>query len=111
VAEVLTVAPERVQAVLADAHAGAPWRTPLGLPELSPQLNRAIDTIDHAVGAASLAAGMPTAETVLTAIPGGASGEQSPDWLAHRVLQAALEQRLARKALCDDLLTHTSPTP
>jgi hypothetical protein len=111
VAEVLTVAPERVAAVLADAHAGARWRTPLGLPEPSPQLNEAIDTIDHAIGAARQAAGTPNAEAVLAAIPEGASGEQSPDWLAHRVLQAALEQRLTRKALCDDLLTYTSPTP
>jgi hypothetical protein len=110
VAEVLTVSPERVEPVLADAHAGAPWRTPLGLPEPSPQFSRAIDTIDHAVGAASLAAGMPTAETVLTGIADGGSGQQSPDWLAHRVLQAALEQRLARTALCDDLHSYPSST-
>jgi hypothetical protein len=110
VAEVLTVSPERVEAVLADAHASALWRTPLGLPEPSPQFSRAIDTIDHAVGAASLAAGMPTAETVLTGIADGGSGQQSPDWLAHRVLQAALEQRLARTALCDDLHSYPSPT-
>jgi hypothetical protein len=111
VAEALTGAPERVTAVSADAHAGAPWRTLLRLSQPSPQLNRAIDTIDQAVGAATLAAGMPTPETVLAAIPDGAAGEQSPDWLAHQVLRSALEQRLARTALCDDLLSYPSPTP
>jgi hypothetical protein len=48
-AEALTFAPERIEAVPANGHTGAAWRTSLGLAEPSPQLEQAIESIDEVV--------------------------------------------------------------
>jgi hypothetical protein len=110
VAEALVFAPQRVEAVTADAHAGASWRTALGVPHPSPQLDRAIDYIEQAVGTATIASnGVPTPAAVLSALLDN-GGEQALDRLSRRVLRSALEQRQARKALSDDLLAHSAPT-
>ena len=98
-AEALTYAPERTQTVRAQARAGAPWRTALGLAELSPQLDQALNVIEHAIRTAPRAGGTPTPDTVLAAIRDSRPGEPQGDTLAHRVLRSALEQRQTRHAV------------
>src|SRR5262249_2988785 len=51
-AEALAHAPERAEAVVADARAGADWRPRLGLPEPSERVIDAIDCLQKAVRAA-----------------------------------------------------------
>jgi hypothetical protein len=111
IAEVMTLAPHRAQTVSAEAHTGAPWRAELGISEPSAQLTGALNAIDRAVCNATSPGRTPTPDAVLAAIPDSPPGEQALGRLAHRVLRAALEQRLARKALSDDLLLHVSATP
>jgi hypothetical protein len=47
VAEALTSAPERVEAVTPNARAGAAWRAELGITDPSPQLDGALSLIDE----------------------------------------------------------------
>ena len=54
-AEALTFAPERIEAVVADARAGAPWRAELGIRQPSPLLQHSISTMFHAVYPAATA--------------------------------------------------------
>jgi hypothetical protein len=98
VAETVAFAPERVEAALADARAGAPWRAALGVPEPSPQLSKAIDAMDQAVRAPTAEAGHPTLDTLLVAIGDSRPGEGRLDGLVRRVLQSTLEQRQNRQA-------------
>jgi hypothetical protein len=111
IAEVLTLAPERIATALASANAGSPWRAALGIPEPSPQLERALAVIDETVRATARADGVTAApDAVLAAIPPETIGQEGVDRLARRVLRSALEQRQSRKALCDDLLSYTLTT-
>lgn len=109
-AEALTHAPERTQTVPAQARAGALWRTELGLAEPSPQLDQALNSIEHAVRAAPRSGGTPTARTVLAAIRDSPPAESSRARLAHRVLRSALEQRQTRHARDEDLLRPDPPS-
>src|SRR5262249_43591826 len=110
IAEVLTFAPERTEAASANAHAGAPCRAALGIPEPSSQLDRALDVLDETVRPATGVGRLPTADNVLAALRAGPPGEDRLDSLALQALRSALEQRQSRKALWDDLLSYQSPT-
>jgi hypothetical protein len=49
IAEAVAYAPEYLEAVLADPRPDAPWRAQLGLPDPSPKLAGAIETVERAV--------------------------------------------------------------
>ena len=96
-AEALTFAPERIEAVRANAHAGAPWRTALEITEPSPRIEQAIDSIDEAVRTASGSGSNLALDVLLPAVRDGQPGDSSLDRLARRVLRSVLEQRQARQ--------------
>jgi hypothetical protein len=95
VAEALTASPERAEAVLDAARPGAPWRDPLGIPQPSADLARAIDSMYRPLRAV---VGPPTLPAVLDAARADGSAADELEGLAARVLQSALEQRAMRDA-------------
>ena len=95
VAEALTFAPGRVEAVAADAQAGAPWRAGLRIREPSPSLSRAINGMAQAARAAA-AAGDPPLDAILRAANDRQAGPSALNALARAVLRSALQQRHTR---------------
>jgi len=65
IAEVLSDAPERAQAVLADPLPGAPWRAALGIEEPSQPLSSAIDSMQESVRRTIATTDQPTLNAVL----------------------------------------------
>ncbi len=98
-AEALTVAPERVEAVPAHAHAGAVWRAELGIPDPSPRLDQAISLMDDVVREAKITDILPSADAVLAALAERSPSKSRLERLANRVLRTAVEQRQARQAM------------
>jgi hypothetical protein len=96
-AEALTFAPERIEAVRANAHTGAAWRTSLGLAQPSPQLEHAIESIDEVVRTTIGSGSNLGLEALLPAIHDSQTGDSAIDRLARRVLRSVLEQRQARQ--------------
>ena len=92
VAEVLAHAPELIPALLADARAGAAWRSALGITEPSQQLDAAIESLEELTQAAG-----PTFDLVLAAACEDRSGEQALDALVRSVLRSTLEQLRSRQ--------------
>src|SRR6476659_6448039 len=69
VAEAAAYAPERINAVLADAHADATWRAEFGLPHPSPRLADAMESLSRVVHAATdVPPGTPRYDELLTAL-------------------------------------------
>ena len=97
VAEALAYAPERVEALLADAQAGAPWRATLRIAEPSQQLSEAIHFMGRAVQAATPPGGAPTLDALLVSSREDRPCEQRIDWLVRRVLRSTLEQLRTRQ--------------
>jgi hypothetical protein len=95
VAEALTFAPGRVEAVAADARAGAPWRAGLRIREPSPPLSRAINGVAQAARAAA-AAGDPPLDAIIRAANDRQPGQPALNALARAVLRSALQQRQTR---------------
>jgi hypothetical protein len=98
VAEVLGYAPEYVDALLANARRGSPWRVTLALAEPSPRLSEAIDYLAQAVRTAAPAGSAPTLEAVWIAIRENRPGEQGLAGLTRRVLRSTVEQLRIRQA-------------
>jgi hypothetical protein len=96
-AEALTFAPERIEAVRANAHAGAAWRTALEIAEPTPRIEQAFESIDEAVRTASGSGSNLGLDVLLPAVPDGQPGDSALDRLARRVLRSVLEQRQARQ--------------
>jgi hypothetical protein len=92
VAEAVAGAPERVEDVLADAPAGAPWRTTLGIVEPSPALGQAFAAITRETRQVPPTQNALTLDAFISALdnPGHQDGI---DGLARKVLHSALEQR------------------
>src|SRR5262249_50137102 len=67
-AEAVTIAPERADAVLDHAHAGAQWRADLGIADVSAQLDRAIGVIDDVVRAVQSTGALLTPDAILAAL-------------------------------------------
>ena len=67
VAEAAAYAPERIDLLLAAAGAGATWRAELGLPEPSPRLADAIESLGRVVRSAPPPAGTARFDALLTA--------------------------------------------
>ena len=98
-AEALAFAPERIEAVTADAQAGAPWRAELRICEPSPPLSHAINGMTQAVRTAAATGGDPPLDAVPVAAHDSQPDQPALDRLARAVLRSALEQRQTRQAL------------
>ncbi len=98
VAEVLAYAPQRVEALLAEAHAGAPWRSALGITEPSPQLSQALDFIGRAVQAVTPPQALPTLDSFHISCRDDRPEEHGIEILVRRVLRSTLEQLRHRQA-------------
>jgi len=98
VSEASAYAPQRIDALLTQARSGAAWRGKLGLPEPSPQLSEALDSLAGLVGAAVAPAGAARFDALLTQAGEDRPGEGTPQRLARRVLLSMLEERATRQA-------------
>ncbi len=105
VAVLMSRSPERAEELLADAGAGAPWRAEFGIPDPSPNLSLAVDSMVRTIRAAGEPGGAPMFEALLTAVKDRLA-ESEPDLsdamgldrLAHQVLRASLEQNRFRSS-------------
>ena len=110
-AEAVTLAPQQLDAVLADARDGTRWRAALGLPEPSAELVHALDVIERILRAAPAAAGAPPPDAVLAAAQNPAPDEPGLERLARRVLRAAVEQIVTRQTRAGhDAHSNRNPT-
>jgi hypothetical protein len=98
VAEALAYTPSRALSVLADAHASAPWRASLGIPEPSPRVSKTIDSLTHVVIAATPPGRAPTFAAVLAATREDKPDENALSRLTRRALRSTLEQLRTRQA-------------
>jgi hypothetical protein len=96
-AEILAFAPERAEAVLAEAHADAPWRAAFGIAAPSRSLSQAMESLARRVRG-DVPDTAVTFDAVLSSSRADRPGENSLDRLARRALQSALEQRRTRQA-------------
>jgi hypothetical protein len=90
-------APERIDRLLAGARPGTPWRAGLGLPEPSPRLADAIESLGRLVRAAPLRAGASSFDALLTAAKEDHFGETDLDDVVRRTLLSMLEERRTRQ--------------
>jgi hypothetical protein len=95
-AEALAYDPDCVEALLADAQGKTEWRTKLGLPEPSPQLNQAMQVISRAVRATDWLNGNLTLSALHISLLEDGPAENALDRLARRVIRSALEQVITR---------------
>jgi hypothetical protein len=109
VADALVFAPKRIEAVPAAAQAGASWRAGLGIPEPSPSLNHAINSMTRAVRPAAATASDRPLDALPHAVGDSQPDEPALDRLARAVLRSALEQRQARQAEPQHALTACVP--
>jgi len=98
VSEAAAYAPERIDAVLAEAHGDATWRAAFGLPEPSPRLADAMESLGRVVRAAEVPPGTPLLDGLLTAASKDHPGEGRLDGLVRRSLLAMLEERGTRQS-------------
>jgi hypothetical protein len=96
-AEMLAFAPERAEAVVAEAQPDSSWRAVFGIAAPSRSLSQAIESLAGIVRG-EMPDTVVTFDAVLSSSRAGRAGESSLDRLARRVLQSALEQRLTRQA-------------
>jgi hypothetical protein len=96
-AEALTHAPERVEALLADARAENDWRGPLAIAEPTGRLREAFEIMTRIVHSAAPSDGRSALETVLAASDAGQRGEAGLDQLVRRVMRATFEQTRIRQ--------------
>jgi hypothetical protein len=106
-AEALVHEPERIETLLTDAQAGAPWRAAFGMAELSPRLSEALRFLGGVVRGVAPPGGIPTAHALLISLGADRPEEQGLEMLVHRVLRSTLEPVCARQA--DK--THLSTAP
>ena len=101
VTQALAYAPERVETLLADAQAGAPWRPALGLAEPSQQLTEAFYCLGRGLQATGSPGRAPSFDAVLNWCREERQGEEGLANLTRRVLRSALEQLRTRQATED----------
>jgi hypothetical protein len=97
VSEAAAYAPQRVDALLTDALAGATWRAELGLPQPSPPLTAALKSLERLVRGAATQPGTPLFGALLTDAAEDHRGEGTLDRLVRRVLLSMLEERATRR--------------
>jgi hypothetical protein len=98
VAEALACAPECLEALLADAQAGAPWRAALRIAEPSQRLSEAFGFIGRAVRAVAPPGGVPTLDTFLDSCQEDRLDAHRLEILTRQVLQSTLDQLRTRQA-------------
>jgi hypothetical protein len=99
VAEALIHAPERSGALLAEARRGAEWRAAFELPEPSPRLSEAIDSLERVLRRATPPDGAPSPESVLASAGERPPEEPELEGIARRALLAMVEQRRTRQPI------------
>jgi hypothetical protein len=97
VSEAAAYAPERIDRLLAGARPGTTWRSGLGLPEPSPRLADAVESLGRLVRAAPLRAGASSFDAVLTAAKEHHPGVTNLDEVVRRTLLSMLEERRTRQ--------------
>jgi hypothetical protein len=97
VAEAAAYDPERIGAVLADAHGHSRWRTALGVPEPSRRLREAFKLLEHQARAVGPASDEWRLDELLAATSDARPGERKTERLVRRVLLATLEERRTRQ--------------
>jgi hypothetical protein len=97
-AEALAFAPKSVEPLLADAHAGAPWRSAFRIPEPSQQLSEAIRLMSRAVRAVTPEGREPTLGTLHIPSREDRPDEHGLEALVRRVLRSTLETVRTRQA-------------
>jgi hypothetical protein len=95
-AEAVVAAPDSLDAVLADASAGAPWRFELGIPEPSPRLAEAIAAMGNAVLRAATADGVPSVGGLVAEVEDDVARSDGVAALSRRVLQSRIASRLTQ---------------
>jgi hypothetical protein len=96
-AEALAYAPECVEPLLADAHAGAQWRSAFRIAEPSQQLSEALRLISRAVRAVTPPGREPTLDALHIPCREDRPGERGLEALVRRVLRSTLEQVRTRR--------------
>jgi hypothetical protein len=102
VAEVLAHAPDRVEAVLAQARANVRWRDELGLPQPSARLGQALDAMGEVVREATSADAAGSFDALLAVAADDRPDEDGHISLVRRSLLSMLEQRRTRQTLRAD---------
>jgi hypothetical protein len=98
VSEAAAHGPERIDALLAEGRAGAAWRAAMRLPEPSPPLAAALESLSRLVGATAVPPGKSQFDAMLAMCAQDQPGEQTLDGLVRRVLLAMLEERASRES-------------
>jgi hypothetical protein len=98
VAEAAAYAPERIDAVLAEAHADATWRAAFGLPQPSPRLRDALESLGRVIRAAAVPPGTLIFDAMRTALSKDDPDEGRLDRLVRQSLLAMLEARGTRQS-------------
>jgi len=98
VSEAAAYAPERIDAVVAEAHPDAAWRAAFGLPQPSPRLRDAMESLGRLVRAAAVPPGIPIFDGMLTALSKAQPDEARLDGLVRQSLLAVLEERRTRQS-------------
>jgi hypothetical protein len=97
VSEAAANAPERLDALLAEARGDARWRAALGLQDPSPRLNGALESLARLVGSAAPPAGARPLEVLLREAGEDHPAEETIDRLVRRTLLSMLEERATRQ--------------
>jgi hypothetical protein len=97
VSEAAAYTPQRVDALLAEARAGATWRAELRLPEPGPRLSDALESLERLVRLAPTPAGAALFDELLTDASEDHPDEGTLDRLVRRVLLSMLEERATRR--------------
>jgi len=98
-AEARAYAPERVEVLLANAKAGAPWRGEFQLTEPSPQLSQAIDFMRQAVRDVTSKEGMPKLDALQISYGEHPREEHRLEIFVRRVLLSMFEQLSTRQVV------------
>jgi hypothetical protein len=97
VSEAAAYAPQRLDGLLTAARGGASWRADLGLPEPSPRLADAIESLARIVHVAAAPPGTSLFDALLTAAGEDRPDEGTLDGLVRHTLLAMLEERRTRE--------------
>jgi hypothetical protein len=96
VSEAAEYAPDFIDALLAAARPGAAWRAELDLPEPSPRLAAAIESLGRIVRAVPLPAGAASFDALLTGAGENVPADTPLDELVRHALLSMLEERRTR---------------
>jgi hypothetical protein len=97
VSEAVAYSPERIDRLLAAAGPGAAWRAELGLPEPSPALADAIESLSRLARAAASPSGVTAFDALLSTAQQDRPDERSVDQVVRHALLSMLEERRTRQ--------------